>query len=67
MSCPKCKTRSGLVKHEIVLDSGIIHCLRCVICGYWSQPHPSYNLGHKLRDVNRLSGASTTPRLSNCQ
>ena len=48
MSCPKCKASIGVVKHEIVLDSGVIHCLRCVICGYWSQPHPTYNRNQKF-------------------
>lgn len=48
MSCPKCKARIGVVKHEIVLDSGVIHCTRCVICGYWSQPHPTYNRHYKV-------------------
>jgi len=50
MNCPKCKAKIGIMKHEIILDSGIIHCLRCVLCGYWSQPHPTYkhqNFGAK--------------------
>ncbi len=43
MNCPKCKAKIGIMKHEIILDTGVIHCLRCVMCGYWSQPHPTYN------------------------
>ena len=31
------------MKHEIILDTGVIHCLRCVMCGYWSQSYPTYN------------------------
>jgi len=42
MSCPKCKAEIGVVKHEIMLDAGVIRCLRCIRCGYWSQPQPSY-------------------------
>ncbi|NVN97090.1 hypothetical protein HXX01_02555 [Candidatus Nomurabacteria bacterium] len=38
MNCPKCKARIGVMKHEVMLDSGIIQCTRCIICGYWSQP-----------------------------
>jgi Zn ribbon nucleic-acid-binding protein len=42
MICPKCKTKIGIMKHEIVLEAGVIHCNRCVMCGYWSQPYPTY-------------------------
>jgi predicted Zn finger-like uncharacterized protein len=47
MNCPKCKAKIGVMKHEIMLDSGVIYCTRCVICGYWSQPYPTYNRHHK--------------------
>jgi hypothetical protein len=50
MRCPKCKARIGVVKHEVVLDAGVIHCLRCVICGYWSEPQPTYS---RQRQANR--------------
>ena len=43
MNCPKCKAKIGIMKHEIILDTGVIHCLRCVMCGYWSQSYPTYN------------------------
>lgn len=48
MNCPKCKTKIGVVKHEIMLDAVVIQCARCVICGYWSQPYPTYNRHHKV-------------------
>jgi Zn ribbon nucleic-acid-binding protein len=49
MCCPKCKAKIGVVKHEIMLDSGVIYCTRCVICGYWSQPYPTYNRHNIVR------------------
>ena len=50
MSCPKCKAEIGIAKHEVRLDSGIVQCTRCVICGYWSQPyHPSFKRQYKIR------------------
>ena len=31
------------MKHEIILDFGVVQGTRCVICGYWSQPNlPNY-------------------------
>lgn len=38
MRCPKCKAKIGVMRHEVILDSGVVHCVRCVLCGYWSQP-----------------------------
>lgn len=49
MNCPKCKANIGVMKHEIMLDSGVAHCTRCVICGYWSQPYPQFKRVHKAR------------------
>jgi predicted Zn finger-like uncharacterized protein len=49
MICPKCKTKIGIMKHEIVLDAGVIHCKRCVICGYWSEPYPTYKWQQEVR------------------
>jgi len=49
MSCPKCKAKIGVTKHEIVLEAGVIHCTRCVICGYWSHPYPTYKQHQKVR------------------
>jgi hypothetical protein len=49
MSCPKCKAKVGVMKHEVILDAGVVHCTRCVICGYWSHPSPKYHPRHKLK------------------
>jgi predicted Zn finger-like uncharacterized protein len=49
MSCPKCKAKIGFMKHEIMLNAGVVHCTRCVICGYWSQTYPRYNQKNKAR------------------
>jgi len=54
MDCPKCKAKIGVVKHEIMLDSGVIYCARCVICGYWSQPHPMYKRHHTFNQVQTM-------------
>lgn len=41
MSCPKCKAKIGVMKHEIMIETGSVKLSRCIICGYWSQPyHP---------------------------
>jgi len=40
MGCPKCKAKVGVMKHDVMLDTGVVQCTRCVICGYWSQPYP---------------------------
>lgn len=42
MGCPKCKAKIGVVKHEIVLDFGVVQGTRCVICGFLSQPYLPY-------------------------
>ncbi len=49
MSCPKCKAKIGVMKHEIVLGTGIVQVTRCVICGYWAQPYQPYTREHKVR------------------
>jgi predicted Zn finger-like uncharacterized protein len=49
MSCPKCKAKIGVMKHEVILDAGIVQCTRCVICGYWSQPYSSNKRKFKTR------------------
>ena len=49
MSCPKCRAKVGVMKHEIVLEAGVIHCVRCVMCGYWSKPYPTYSQHLKVR------------------
>jgi predicted Zn finger-like uncharacterized protein len=47
MGCPKCKAKIGVVKHEIMLDAGVVRCTRCIICGYWSQPYYPNSLKNK--------------------
>ena len=54
MICPKCKAKVGVMEHEIVLDAGVIHCMRCTICGYWSQPYPTYKQQHNVRQVQAI-------------
>jgi predicted Zn finger-like uncharacterized protein len=49
MSCPKCKAKIGITKHEIMLDTGVVKCTRCIICGYWSQPPSPYKQKLKPR------------------
>jgi len=52
MNCPKCKAKIGVMQHEIMLDSGVVHGTRCVICGYWSQPYFPYKSKHNARQYN---------------
>jgi hypothetical protein len=47
MICPKCKARVGVMKKEIVLESGVVTFACCVICGYWSHPHAQYSLNQR--------------------
>jgi predicted Zn finger-like uncharacterized protein len=49
MSCPKCKAKVGITKHEIMLDTGVVKCTRCIICGYWSQPPSAFKQKIKPR------------------
>lgn len=49
MSCPKCKAKIGVTKHEVMLDSGIVRCTRCFICGFWSQPYQPSKRNPKVR------------------
>lgn len=49
MSCPKCKAKIGVMKHVVMLDAGVVHCTRCVICGYWSQSYPLYERKPRTR------------------
>jgi predicted Zn finger-like uncharacterized protein len=37
MECPKCKAKVGIMKHQLVVDTGLVHCVKCYICGYWVQ------------------------------
>ncbi|MDO9309032.1 MAG: hypothetical protein Q7V04_08195 [Deltaproteobacteria bacterium] len=42
MGCPKCKAKIGVMKHEIIVDFGVVQGMRCIICGYLSQPYQPY-------------------------
>lgn len=37
MICPRCKAKIGIVKHVVVVHSGSINCVKCLICGYWAE------------------------------
>lgn len=39
MSCPKCKAKVGVVKLDIIMESGVVPCRRCLICGFLEQPY----------------------------
>ncbi|MDD2273694.1 MAG: hypothetical protein PHP95_10515 [Desulfuromonadaceae bacterium] len=47
MDCPKCKAKIGVMNHEIMVGSGVVEGVRCVICGYWSQPYQPCRSKHK--------------------
>jgi len=34
MKCPKCKAKVGIMSKQIILDTGVVNCSGCVICGY---------------------------------
>jgi len=40
MECPKCKAKVGIMSHTLMVDTGIVHCSKCYICGYWVQTGP---------------------------
>jgi len=42
MRCPKCKAKIGVMKHELIVDFGVVQGMRCIICGYLSQPYQPY-------------------------
>jgi hypothetical protein len=42
----------GVMKHEVMLDAGVVHCTRHVLCGYWSQPYSPYKRKDKIRYDN---------------
>jgi len=41
MRCPKCKAKIGITRDRFMLETGLISCIQCFICGYWVQVHPS--------------------------
>ena len=49
MDCPKCKAKIGVMKHEVILDFVVAQGVRCIICGYWSQPGLPYNPKRRIR------------------
>lgn len=41
MTCPKCKAKVGIMRHRFAVETGLISCIKCCICGYWVQEHPN--------------------------
>jgi len=37
MRCPKCNAKIGIVQHVVVVRTGAVPCVKCLICGYWAQ------------------------------
>jgi hypothetical protein len=37
MACPKCKAKTGVIKDIVLVNTGPIKCVKCLICGYWVQ------------------------------
>jgi predicted Zn finger-like uncharacterized protein len=37
MECPKCKAKVGIMSHLLMVDTGVVHCIKCYICGFWVQ------------------------------
>ncbi|HIJ95887.1 MAG TPA: hypothetical protein HPP94_09160 [Desulfuromonadales bacterium] len=56
MRCPKCKAQIGVMNHEIIVETGIVECIRCIICGYY-EPRIIQNVMHQ-RALD-LRGATT--------
>jgi hypothetical protein len=36
MKCPKCKAKIGIMNHVVLVHTGAIDCVKCMICGYWA-------------------------------
>jgi hypothetical protein len=56
MECPKCKAKVGIMRHQFMVETGAVHCVKCYICGYWVQaergpvmPLPPRFPGHPQR------------------
>jgi hypothetical protein len=47
MGCSKRNAQIGVMKYEIVLDSAVVQCTRCVLSGYLSQPYSPYKRENK--------------------
>ncbi|MCM2358185.1 MAG: hypothetical protein NDI77_08545 [Geobacteraceae bacterium] len=43
MTCPKCKAKVGIMRHRFAVETGLISCIKCCICGYWVQEYPNNN------------------------
>lgn len=41
MTCPKCKAKIGIMRHRFAVETGLISCIKCCICGYWVQEYPN--------------------------
>jgi hypothetical protein len=40
MSCPKCKSKIGLISEQVATETGKAFGVLCYICGYWKQEYP---------------------------
>jgi len=53
MKCPKCKATVGIMSQQLILDTGIVNCSRCIICGYLAIDHPLRHTHAKTNRVHR--------------
>jgi len=35
VECPKCKAKVGVMQHLIMVETGAVQSVRCLICGFW--------------------------------
>ena len=53
MRCPKCKAKIGIRRDRFMLETGLICCIQCFICGYWVQEYPNIDELMARRNVTR--------------
>lgn len=61
MQCPKCKALIGVMNHEIIIETGVVECSRCIICGYY-EPRMIQNVLQKRAHDMR----ATTLHMARC-
>lgn len=44
MSCPKCKAKIGIIRHRFAIESGMILCSKCCICGFLVQEYRQHHV-----------------------